>query len=118
MNGWACGAGVGAIDGVGVDASMEDAPGTEAIGNADADGLAEVGGVAGAVAVGVVAATEASAPLVETGVPPNAAGEAAAIGLVGASAPEDDAGKVVTAAAAAGAVPPVAVCAAAVDMDG
>jgi len=107
---------VGAIGGVGVDASMEAAPGTETIGDADADGLAEVGGVAGAVAVGVVAATEASAPLVETGVPPNAAGEAAAIGVVGASVPEDDAGKVVT--AAAGAVPPVAVCAAAVDMDG
>lgn len=116
MNGWACGAGVGAIDGVGVDAWME-APGMERGGNADVDGLAEVGGVVGAVAVGV-AATEASALLGEVGVPPNAAGEAAAIGLVGASAPEDDAGKVVTAAAAAGAVPPVAVRAAAVDMDG
>lgn len=118
MNGWACGAGVGAIGGVGVDASMEAAPGTETIGDADADGFAEVGGVAGGVAVGVVAATEASAPLVETGVPPKAVGEAAAIGVVGASVPDDDAGKVVTAAAAVGAVPPVAVCAAAVDMDG
>lgn len=117
MNGWACGAGVGAIDGVGVDASMEAAPGTETIGDADADAFAEVGGVVGAVAVGV-AATEASALLVEPGVPPKAVGEAAAIGLVGVSVPEDDAGKAATPAAAAGGVLPVAVCAAAVDMDG
>ncbi len=117
MNGWACGAGVGAIGGVDVDASMEAAPGTETIGDADADGFAEVGGVVGAVAVGV-AATEASALLGEVGVPPKAVGEAAAIGVVGASVPDDDAAKAATPAAAAGAVPPVAVCAAAVDMDG
>jgi len=108
---------VGAIGGVGVDASMEDAPGTEAIGNADADGLAEVGGVAGAVAVGV-AATDTNAPLGDAGVPPKAVGEAAAIGGVGASVPEDDAGKAATSAAATGAVLPVAVCAVAVDTDG
>lgn len=117
MNGWACGAGVCAIGGVDVDASMEAAPGTETIGDADADGFAEVGGVVGAVAVGV-AATEASALLGETDVPPYAAGEAAETGLVGANGLEDDTGKAATPAAAAGAVPPVAVCAAAVDMDG
>lgn len=117
MNGWGCGAEVGAIGGVGVDASMEDASGTEAIGNADADGLAEVGAVVGAVAVGV-AATDTNAPLGEAGVPPKAVGEAAAIGLVEASGPEEEAGTAATPAAAAGAVPPVAVCAAAGDMDG
>lgn len=113
MNGCACGAGVGAMGGVGVAASME-APGMARVGNADADGLAEVGGVVGAVAVGV-AATEAGTLLVETGVPPNAAGEAAATGLVGASVLEGEAGRAAT--AAAGAVP-VAVCTAPVDMDG
>ena len=113
VNGWARGAGVGAMGGLGVAASME-APGTERVGHADADGLAEVAGAADAVAVGG-AATGASAPLVETSVPPYAAGEAAETGLVGASVLEDDAGT--AAAAAAGAVP-VAVCTASVDMDG
>ncbi|EDT41534.1 hypothetical protein BamMEX5DRAFT_2697 [Burkholderia ambifaria MEX-5] len=57
-NGWACGAGVGAMGGVGVAASME-APGTERVGNADADWLAEVGGAADAVAVGPRRSTQA-----------------------------------------------------------
>lgn len=105
VNDGACCAGADAMACAGVAVSM-DSRGAEKVGMAGTDAVAEVGDAADAVAA-VVVAREAGALPEAAGTPPNAAGAAAPIVLVWASAPEDGAGTT----AAAGAMPGAA-CAA------
>lgn len=119
VNGWACGAGADAMGCACVAVPMNP-PGAGKVGIAGTDSVAEVAEVAevadaaDAVA-GAVVAKELGALPVAAGVPPNAAGAAAAIVLVAASVPEDGAG---TTAAAATGVVPAAACAAPFDVAG
>lgn len=113
MNDGACGAGADAAGCAGVAVPMNP-PGAGKVGIGETDSVAEVAAAVDAVAGAVVAKAPGALP-VAASAPPNAAGAAAAIVLVGASAPEDGAGT--TAAAATGAVPGAA-CAAPFDVAG
>ena len=115
VNDWACGAGADAMACAGVAVSM-DSPGAEKVGIADTGAVAEVGDAADAVAA-VVVAKEAGALPDAAGTPPNAAGAAAPIVLVWASAPEDGAGTTDAAGAMPGAECAAPACAACVPVD-